>query len=207
MKQLTEDPWINAIPENYQPTWSHKARSPRPTSGSVSFEDGRRACFTSPVRRSQSRKSSRRRQKWRVRGSQNFASRYRRTKDYFPSSGSKDNDTTAYDGSGPVGGDSNSASEFDEFAAPQRVAWTTTEPWVPTRSNSEPSAQFLYFNMVNFNGPLRGAFLCLKRWTSQHRQTKAAKVNKPIRLRWGVAAVNRYNKFMFMAGSFGGCTC
>ena len=31
-----------------------------------------------------------------------------------------DNDTTAYDGSGPVGGDSNSASEFDEFARPSK---------------------------------------------------------------------------------------
>ena len=119
-----------------------------------------------------------------------------------------DNDTTAYDGSGPVGGGGGQRIRRIRPSLQGRYGRPRSHGFRQDRTLSL-QAQILFFNMVNFQRPplSEGAFLCLKCWTSQHRQTKAAKVNKPIRLRWGVAAVNRYNKFMFMAGSFGGCTC
>lgn len=125
VKQLTEDPWINAIPENYQPGMVVQGEVTKITNFGVfvSLEDGLEGLLhiselaDHKVENPQDV----------VKSGESVEVKILRVDTDERKIGLSlkraqwgDNDTTAYDGSGPVGGDSNSASEFDEFARPSK---------------------------------------------------------------------------------------
>ena len=123
VKQLTEDPWINAIPENYQPGMVVQGEVTKITNFGVfvSLEDGLEGLLhiselaDHKVENPQDV----------VKSGESVEVKILRVDTDERKIGLSlkraqwgDNDTTAYDGSGPVGG--GGASEFDEFARPSK---------------------------------------------------------------------------------------
>ena len=123
VKQLTEDPWINAIPENYQPGMVVQGEVTKITNFGVfvSLEDGLEGLLhiselaDHKVENPQDV----------VKSGESVEVKILRVDTDERKIGLSlkraqwgDNDTTAYDGGGPVGG--GGASEFDEFARPSK---------------------------------------------------------------------------------------
>ena len=124
VKQLTEDPWINAIPENYQPGMVIQGEVTKITNFGVfvSLEDGLEGLLhiselaDHKVENPQDV----------VKSGESVEVKILRVDTDERKIGLSlkraqwgDNDTTAYDGNGP-GGDGGGASEFDEFARPSK---------------------------------------------------------------------------------------
>ena len=122
VKQLTEDPWLNAIPENYQPGMVVQGEVTKITNFGVfvSLEDGLEGLLhiselaDHKVENPQDV----------VKSGESVEVKILRVDTDERKIGLSlkraqwgDNDTTAYDGSGPTGG---GASEFDEFARPSK---------------------------------------------------------------------------------------
>ena len=127
VKQLTEDPWINAIPENYQPGMVIQGEVTKITNFGVfvSLEDGLEGLLhiselaDHKVENPQDV----------VKSGESVEVKILRVDTDERKIGLSlkraqwgDNDTTAYDGNGPVGGGGGGggASEFDEFARPSK---------------------------------------------------------------------------------------
>ena len=123
VKQLTEDPWINAIPENYQPGMVVQGEVTKITNFGVfvSLEDGLEGLLhiselaDHKVENPQDV----------VKSGESVEVKILRVDTDERKIGLSlkraqwgDNDTTAYDSDGPVGG--GGASEFDEFARPSK---------------------------------------------------------------------------------------
>ena len=125
VKQLTEDPWINAIPENYQPGMVIQGEVTKITNFGVfvSLEDGLEGLLhiselaDHKVENPQDV----------VKSGESVEVKILRVDTDERKIGLSlkraqwgDNDTTAYDGNGPVGDGGGGASEFDEFARPSK---------------------------------------------------------------------------------------
>lgn len=125
VKQLTEDPWINAIPENYQPGMVIQGEVTKITNFGVfvSLEDGLEGLLhiselaDHKVENPQDV----------VKSGESVEVKILRVDTDERKIGLSlkraqwgDNDTTAYDGNGPGGDGGGGASEFDEFARPSK---------------------------------------------------------------------------------------